>query len=76
MSIKYSNGKAPNIPSSFKNHPILWLVIANLGKLLVFEVAVVYVNYLFGTYATMVPFLIFGLIYFLFQFTKEVRLLR
>lgn len=72
MPVKYNRVTAPKIPAKFKSHPILWLVISNLGKLAVFDVAVIYVNYLYGSYQLMIPFLVFGFIYFVFRLRLEI----
>ncbi len=72
MPMKYNRVTAPNIPVKFKNHQILWLFISNIGKLAVFDAAVFYVNYLYGSYQLMIPFLVFGFIYFVFRLRLEI----
>lgn len=74
--MKYTRMIPPNIPAKFKNHQILWLVISNVSKLAVYEVAVVYVNYLLGSYQPMIPFVVFGFVYFAFRFRQEILLVR
>ena len=76
MPMKYTRMISPNIPAKFKNHPILWLVISNIGKLAVYDVAVVYVNYLFGTYQFMNTALVFGFVYFVFRLRREILSVR
>ncbi len=76
MPIKYTRMISPNIPAKFKNHPILWLVISNVSKLAVYEVSVVYVNYMLGSYQLMIPFMVFGFVYFVFRFRQEILSVR